>query len=111
VAVADPAAVVAAADAGPAVAVVAAAIAASPAGSSEICLFCEGAGVAVARLPFSQSACLDSPGPVLQKRPQPMAPTRMAELPERLRLDLSDSLSRYREVLSHFLQRVFASVF
>src|SRR5215469_17702139 len=42
----------------------------------------------------------------LDERAQPLAPRRMAELPQRLGLDLPDALAGHLEVLTHLLERV-----
>src|SRR5665213_1211489 len=45
-----------------------------------------------------------------QKRPQPMAPARVPQFPQRLCLDLPDALARHREALADLFERVFAAV-
>jgi hypothetical protein len=43
---------------------------------------------------------------VIQEAPQLPAPARMLQLPQRLRLDLPDALSRHRELLADLFQGV-----
>src|SRR5271170_6050275 len=43
---------------------------------------------------------------VIQKAPQLPRPRRMLELPQRLGLDLADALSRHRELLADFFERM-----
>src|SRR6266480_2111052 len=43
---------------------------------------------------------------IIQKAPQLPRPTRMLQLPQRFRLDLADALSRHRELLADFFERV-----
>ena len=43
---------------------------------------------------------------VIEEAPQLPASARMLQLPQRLRLDLTDTLSRHRELLADFFQRV-----
>src|SRR6266480_5023304 len=43
---------------------------------------------------------------IIQKAPQLPRPTRMLQLPQRFRLDLPDTLSRHRELLADFFERV-----
>src|SRR5690606_18161715 len=45
---------------------------------------------------------------VLDERPQLLAPRRMPQLPQRLRLDLADALARDLEVLTDLFERVVA---
>src|SRR5262245_8937017 len=46
----------------------------------------------------------------LQEAPELLGPRGMAELAQRLGLDLADALARHREVLADLLQRVLAAV-
>ena len=48
----------------------------------------------------------DNFGLIIQEAPQLPAPRWMLQLPQRLRVDLSDALSRDRELLADFFQRV-----
>jgi hypothetical protein len=43
---------------------------------------------------------------VVEERPQLPRPRRMLQLAQRLRLDLANTLSRHRELLADFFQRV-----
>src|SRR5438876_1275445 len=49
-------------------------------------------------------------GPSFQKSPQFPASGRVAQLPERLGLDLTDPLARHGEALTHLFERVLAPV-
>src|ERR1022692_1585371 len=62
------------------------------------------------RRPF-QVRLLPAPRPVLQKRTQPVASARVTQLPQRLRLNLPDTLPCHREILAHLFKRVLAAVF
>src|SRR5919109_3196530 len=46
----------------------------------------------------------------LEEAPEFLRPRRVAQLAQRLGLDLSDALARHREVLPDFLERVLAAV-
>src|SRR5690349_13479648 len=48
------------------------------------------------------------PSLALHEALQPLRPGRVAQLPERLRLDLADALARHLEVLPDLLERVVA---
>src|SRR5205085_11290094 len=61
----------------------------------------------VAGPPCSTSGLMSSR---LQEAPELLRPRRMAQLAQRLGLDLSDALARDREILADLLERVLASV-
>ncbi len=46
----------------------------------------------------------------IQKRPQPMTPRRMPQLPQRLSLNLPNPLPRNREVLPDLFERMLAPI-
>ena len=46
------------------------------------------------------------PTSIIQETPQLPRSARMLQLPQRLRLDLADALSRHRELLAHLFQGV-----
>src|SRR5215510_2129130 len=68
--------------------------------------------IVIKAIAFENSCCeLVVPrGPPFQERSQLAAARRVAQLPERLGLDLPYTLARDREVLSYFFQRVLAAV-